>query len=290
MKTRLLVFFLSTLLLPVAASAEPQQTDWVSVPWVEGLPRFAPLVRVGLEAPTMATVAAPEWIDGFDDGAMVVVLGEDDGEPARWLLRYNANGTRSMNDAGRILTPGRVVKMRLPLTEGASPDHELELRLESDRLDYRWTQIEKTLTPGQPMPPFRVADLGGTWIESKTLLDRWTVIDWWSTTCIPCVEAMPELNALVSQFEDQRVRFLAVAFDDAQTVRDFLTKRPFEFEQTVVVDDSAGVFGNTFPRTVIVDPEGIVRYDKTGYGSAKVFDEITDLLREGLADAPSGSR
>ena len=34
-------------------------------------------------------------------------------------------------------------------------------------------------------------------------------------------------------------------------------------EQTVVVDDSAGVFGNTFPRTVIVDPQGIVRYERS---------------------------
>ena len=116
------------------------------------------------------------------------------------------------------------------------------------------------------------------------------MIDWWSTSCIPCVESIPELNGLVAQFQSQPVRFLAVAYDGTETVQEFLGKREFDFEQTVVVDDSTKVFGNTFPRTVIVDPQGIVRYDKVGYGSPKVFEQIADLLRDGLADDTDGSR
>ena len=290
MKARLVLSILSLLLLPTGVMAESEEAAWVSAPLVDGAPSFAPLERRALEAPRMATVPPPEWLEGFGDAAMVIVLGQENGEPSSWMLRTNADGTRSLASAARILTLGQTSKMLLPLEAGASPDHELELRLESDHLAYRWTRIEKTLVPGEPMPTFRVADLEGQTLESAALLDRWTVIDWWSTSCIPCVESIPELNALVERFEDQPVRFLAVAFDGTETVRELLGKREFHFEQTVVVDDSAGVFGNTFPRTVIVDPEGIVRYDKVGYGSPKVFEQIADLLRDGLGDSVTGSR
>lgn len=65
---------------------------------------------------------------------------------------------------------------------------------------------------GLPMPDLQFSNLMGETVSTSTFRGRVLVINWWATTCGPCIEEMPGLNELVRKYGlHEDVGFLAVA-------------------------------------------------------------------------------
>lgn len=56
-----------------------------------------------------------------------------------------------------------------------------------------------------------------------------TIVDFWFTVCSPCVQALPELNAIQAKYADHPVAFIAPTFEDNRTTRRFLDRHEFNF-------------------------------------------------------------
>ena len=127
-------------------------------------------------------------------------------------------------------------------------------------------------------------------IKLSQLRGKVVVLDFWASWCGPCVQSMPELDAMYKDLQTQvssdRFALLGVSIDDDVTrARRFLTEHPVAYP---VVDDLAGVATQTFgiwrlPATMLVEPDGHIRYiywgSHQGYG-LDLKQKVLELLAE----------
>lgn len=121
------------------------------------------------------------------------------------------------------------------------------------------------LAVGFEMPNVTVTRLDSTTIDLTALRGKPVVINWWTTFCPPCITEIPELNELVEKYADRDVKFLAIADNEMAELTPFLEKHPFTFNIALADDEAVLIFGQGYPRHVIIDGDGKVAYDIHGY-------------------------
>jgi peroxiredoxin len=135
------------------------------------------------------------------------------------------------------------------------------------------------LDVGKPLFDFTVADLTGRPIHSSEFRGKIAVVDWWATSCSGCIAEMPGFNKLVQKYSSD-VEFIAIAINSPREVDAFLSKHEFRFRQTVAGDSMYQLIESGIPRTVVLDDQGIVQFDRAGGGpdSYKEFEQAIDTL------------
>ncbi len=125
---------------------------------------------------------------------------------------------------------------------------------------------------GEAAPNFELALLdGGEAVLSDHQGEDIVIIDFWATWCGPCIQAMPALMEVASDFRDRNVVFYAVNLQEgADMVRSFMQNRGWDF---LVPMDSQGAVANSYgvtgiPHTVIVGKSGLVEKVHVGYSPA----------------------
>jgi len=144
------------------------------------------------------------------------------------------------------------------------------------------------------MPAFKLKTLDGTVLDSKTLAGKIVMINFWSTTCGPCIAEMPELNKLKNLYKD-KVVFLAPAPEDATIIKKLLTKHVFDF---IILPDAKQLFTDLgidgYPKNFFIDNKSIIqetwegnpqwrasKNDKWGPGVIPVYSPIlNDLIKD----------
>lgn len=141
------------------------------------------------------------------------------------------------------------------------------------------------------MPSFSLPDMHGKTVTSESLRGKVVVLNFWTKTCGPCLEEMPEIVDLTKILRDRSdVAVVAVSTDDGpddvrDTLKSLLHDEPpftilFDPESSVV----AGKFGtHLFPETWIVDRRGVIRarFDGAREWSSSAVVELVDEIREG---------
>ena len=102
---------------------------------------------------------------------------------------------------------------------------------------------------------------GGS-LDLGALKGKVVVLNFWATWCPPCVEEMPELDALYPQLQAQNVELIGIAIDSPANVQQFLLKTRVNYP--IVLAGMTGtelgkVLGNQqggLPFTVILDENG----------------------------------
>lgn len=114
-----------------------------------------------------------------------------------------------------------------------------------------------------PAPDFVLKDLQGAKQTLSAYKGKVVILNFWSTTCPPCVQELPSLNDLYKAQRQAGLLILGVALDPAEKpVRELAGKLKLEFPIMLdsnkdVYFDSYGLFGQ--PVSVIVDRAGLVR-------------------------------
>lgn len=245
------------------ANALPREA---TVKLVEGLPAFPPLTR-----------SYPSGWSASLAPTIHFVWGEmESGERKFWLLRQTESGTvlhsivfEPVNDE---------LHGTVEFDQGDDTRVQMRLRLDADRkvLFHQATEASTArLKRGDTMTGVSLKLLDGAPLTARQLAGRWLVINWWATSCVPCVEEIPLLNQLSSANPD--VQFLAVTIDDPAVVRRFLEKHPFRYRQAFAGASHVTLFGEEFPRHLIIDPDGIIVAEITG-ASADIHRLLTDEL------------
>lgn len=91
------------------------------------------------------------------------------------------------------------------------------------------------------------------------LVGKPTVINFWFTSCPPCIEEIPILNKLKEKY-GKKVNFISITYNNKKTVEEFLKKNIFKFEHITdskVQIDSLNI--SAYPTTLILDKAGIIR-------------------------------
>ncbi|KAF3997421.1 TlpA family protein disulfide reductase [Glaciimonas immobilis] len=140
------------------------------------------------------------------------------------------------------------------------------------------------LTPSAPKTP-AVANLFARQMVEATGkpedISHWRgkplIVNFWATWCGPCVEEMPELNALRSELIKKDIHIIGVGIDSQDAIAKFAEKYKITYPLYVAGTDGTSLlaqFGNGaggLPFTVLIGTDGQVK--KTYLGSIK-FDEL----------------
>jgi thiol-disulfide isomerase/thioredoxin len=110
---------------------------------------------------------------------------------------------------------------------------------------------------GDALPDFQLVRLDGSTAGRQSLLGKPTLINFMFANCAPCVQEVPELNALAAAHPE--LNFAAVTFDDLATAKEFSDK--YKFAWTMLAQgrpflDTLGV--KNYPSFALIAADGTI--------------------------------
>ncbi|MFM2399429.1 MAG: Thiol-disulfide isomerase and thioredoxin [Pseudomonadota bacterium] len=113
-------------------------------------------------------------------------------------------------------------------------------------------------------------DADGKPLALKQFTGKSTVVNFWATWCAPCVEEMPEFDAVAKSTAAQGLRFVGIAIDSPSNMREFREKVQVSYPLLSAGfggTELAKAFGNTtggLPFTVLISAQGAILQRKMG--------------------------
>lgn len=179
--------------------------------------------------------------------------------------QFSEKELKTLNDgAGQI----KKIEEKLASLEEKYPDC-VNMQGAGDSVDAAQAGMESSGNGQNPFPGFQGRDLDGAEVNSSELFagNTVTVVNFWFTTCSPCVGELGELDALNKELADKGGALIGVnafTLDGDETAiadaKDVLAKKGATY-QNVYFDSSspAGAFTANifaFPTTYVVDRNG----------------------------------
>ncbi len=140
-------------------------------------------------------------------------------------------------------------------------------------------------------PSFTLKNMSGATVNIESYRGKVVILNFWTKTCGPCLEEMPELADLARILKDRSdVAVVTVSTDDGpDDVRDTLKtvlrgEPPFEILFDPDSKIVGGKFGtHLFPETWIIDKRGVLRarFDGAREWSSATVVELVDQIRNG---------
>ncbi len=141
------------------------------------------------------------------------------------------------------------------------------------------------LTVGQLAPEFYGKDMTDTvtydfnYYKGRKIV----VLNFWFTTCAPCVKELPDLNRIHERYKDRAdIVFIAPTFEFAENIDSFLVEHPFSYS---ILPEAYEAIKNykaiAYPLNVIIDFDGRIAFVSAGGlpGIEYLLDKkIRDLL------------
>lgn len=137
---------------------------------------------------------------------------------------------------------------------------------------------EYKLKVGNVFPQVEVETAKGTWSNKEK--NKIIVINWWATSCLPCIEEIPGLSQLVEKYPKDKVEFVAIAWDKKNHAK-FISKHKFSYLQGFGDKKLTKLFGEAFPRNIILNKKGIILYNQTG-GLKDTYLELEKIIEGNL--------
>lgn len=135
-------------------------------------------------------------------------------------------------------------------------------------------------------PEVRFATLAGELVDMSELRGRVVLVNFWATTCVPCVKEMPQLAATWSKYNPRGFETIAVAmdYDPPDRVRDFAERFKLPFR---IAFDTRGEIARRFgdvravPASFVIDRRGRIILTQLGELD---FDKLHPILEIALKE------
>ncbi len=153
---------------------------------------------------------------------------------------------------------------------------------------YKFFQPEHTITHSPTVevtdlvaPKFELMDYKGNIITSNDLSGKLVVLDFWYTTCAPCIKASVYLDSYSKLYADSGVVILGMnPVDQLERVEKFFSEHPSSYNSLMCTKDLQQAFDvSTFPTFVVISPDWKIIYKKSGF-SINIMNEINLLLQQ----------
>ncbi|CAN5345162.1 thioredoxin family protein [soil metagenome] len=133
---------------------------------------------------------------------------------------------------------------------------------------------------------FAGTSLDGKTINLSDLRGKVVVVSFWTTRCAICAAEVPKLNKLANTYKGKNVVFLGLTTDNEAKVKDYLKKKPFNFE---ILPNSFGTLlkyadrnGNNinmgYPTHFLINQKGEIELKTDGYDKSATLDSNINRL------------
>jgi len=125
------------------------------------------------------------------------------------------------------------------------------------------------LERGETAPAFEAELLSGNELTLDSLRGRPVVLNFWLTTCTPCIREMPALAELMLLHEDDDLVVVGVnPGESTEVVTEFIANFEVDLDFPIVMDRQSGLRELyeivVFPMTYFIDRDGVVQYRRIG--------------------------
>ena len=101
-------------------------------------------------------------------------------------------------------------------------------------------------------------DKDGAHYTLSDLRGKWVLVNFWAPWCPPCLEEMPDLDAMQRQHRDLQIIGIAVMYGSRKEVMDVVGKKSISYPIVFGNEDTAGDFGGLdgMPTSFLYSPSG----------------------------------
>jgi len=118
---------------------------------------------------------------------------------------------------------------------------------------------QPTCIIGYTLPIFSAKTVDGTTINNNYFKDKITIINFWFSSCSPCMAEIPGFNIIMEQYGTENFNYLGITSDTKKQTLETIEKFKWKFEQ---ISDAKKLITETFriswgyPTTFVVDKNG----------------------------------
>jgi thiol-disulfide isomerase/thioredoxin len=126
--------------------------------------------------------------------------------------------------------------------------------------------------------------LGGGKININMLKGNLVFVNFWFSSCHPCVEEFPDVIKLSEKYK-KKIRFLSVSFDEKRTTLSFLADKPHSdviyayADEGTLLNSFCAIFG--YPMCLLLDKDAKVIAAWSG-GMPDFYETVDTLLKAHL--------
>lgn len=134
---------------------------------------------------------------------------------------------------------------------------------------------------GSAFPDFMSETIAGEIIGSSYFNGKVSLVNFWFTTCPPCVSEIPDFNHIVEELGTEEFNYLAIGRDSEQDIEEFLSEHPWHFQHIAgrgLIDDVFKIRWG-YPTTFIVDKHGIIVEAFGGLTNSEWKDVVIPALK-----------
>ncbi len=144
-------------------------------------------------------------------------------------------------------------------------------------------QVSNSERIGEKAPEFSLIDMNGNVISSESTRGKIVVLNFWFTTCKPCIEELPQLNNIYDKYKDNKdIIFASITFNEKPTVKKFLRKHPIKYP--VVTDERTTISTfniSGYPTNLLIGKDGKIADYLMG-GLPTIGDYIESAIEKAL--------
>lgn len=113
--------------------------------------------------------------------------------------------------------------------------------------------------------------------------DKITILDFWYTSCMPCIKTIPHLNALNEKYKG-KIKIIGVNPFEYQShkqekIEKFLIRTPIDYSILLTENIPQAFNVRAFPTLYIIDSNGKVKYSQIGL-SDNTYEDLNEILEK----------